>query len=317
MRKVFTLKIFVISTALFVSCAGPRSQLNSGKVLSKNQARFGKNYTINISSAPIFESAKGTKALVQSWGEEDSVIINQQITSVNKAFLAYCLDPIGYNTDIFFRYGIGHRIDFGFKNCGGSNSFDIQYQFLGSNKSFYDSDKGGWYGSISAQYGWKNYRFVNWNSFDRLQRLFGLELKRQDISVPIIFSKSWGPEERVGCLSFGLVYTHSFVKYKFNNQRIYSAADSLAPSALLVPVEGKTNFGAYGTFMNLKVGKRFVYFNFSLAVYYQNYGTYKLIGGSKALLEGISVVPSYGVQFNLYPKNKRKETDKKIKGTEI
>jgi hypothetical protein len=300
-----------------ISCAGPRSQLNSGKVLSKNQVRFGKNYTINISTAPVVESVKGTVALAENLRDKDTVIINQQITSLNRAFLAYCLDPIGYNAEIFFRYGIGHRIDFGFKNCGGSNSFDVQYQFLGSNKNFNESEKGGWYGSISAQFGWKNYRFVNWKMFTKFQRLFGLEMKRQDISVPVIFSKSWGPEERVGCFSFGIVYTHSFIKYKFNNERIYSLADSLAPSGLLVPVEGKTNFSSYGTFMNLKVGKKFVYFNFSLAVYYQNYGTYQLLGGKKALLEGLSIVPSYGIQINIYKKSKGNNKTVQPKGTVI
>ena len=85
------------------------------------------------------------------------------------------------------------------------------------------------------------------------------------------------------------------------------------PAELLAPISGKTGFNAYGTFFNIKIGRKFVFFNFSLAAYYQNYGRYTMIGGSKVLLKGVSIVPSYGVQFNLFQKKKKKTAD----GTKI
>ena len=36
----------------------------------------------------------------------------------------------------------------------------------------------------------------------------------------------------------------------------------------------------------------------AFAVYYQNYGTYKLIDGSEAKFKGFSFVPSIGFQIN-------------------
>lgn len=302
--------VFIIIAIGISSCSSPRSVLQSGKVLPKNQVRFGKNTTFNISSAPIERSIKGSMDVAESVSKNDTVIYTQQVANLNSAFLAYCIDPIGYNTETFFRYGLGKRFDFGFRNTGGANAGDVMYQFLGSNKNCNESDKGGFYGSIGVQYSWQNYRFVKFYKFDKLQKLFGLDMARKDITIPLVFSKSFGPEERVGCFSFGLVYSHSFINYKLTPKNIYSEklVDNV-PSELLLPVEGKSQFDAYGTFINLKIGKKYVFFNFSLAAYYQNYGRYQMLGGSTVLLKGVSIVPSYGIQFNIFPKTKKKVDD--------
>ena len=305
-RKEFA-PIFILIAIAISSCSSPRSVLTSGKVLPKNQVRIGKNTTFNISSAPIERSVKGSIDLAETASESDTVIYTKQIANLNSAFMAYCLDPIGYNTETFFRYGLGNRFDVGYRNTGGANAFDVMYQFMGSNKNCNESDKGGFYGSVGLQYSWQNYRFINFYKFDKVQKLFGLEMYRKDITVPLVFSKSFGPEERVGCFSFGLVYSHSFINYKIAPKNIYSEEiiDNV-PRELLGPVSGKANFDAYGTFINVKVGKKYVFFNFSLAAYYQNYGRYPMLGGSNVLLKGISIVPSYGMQFNIFPKTKKK-----------
>ncbi len=305
---------FILVAIAISSCSAPRSILTSGKVLPKNQVRFGKNTTFNISSAPIERSIKGSMDLAENVSSSDTVIYNNQIANLNSAVMAYCLDPIGYNTETFFRYGLGHRLDMGFRNTGGANAFDMMYQFMGSNKNCNESGPsttlrvtGGFYGSIGAQYSWHNYRFVNFYKFDKIQKLFGLEMERKDITIPLVFSKSFGPEERVGCFSFGLVYSHSFINYKISPKNIYSEEIiANVPRELLLPVSGKTQFDAYGTFINIKLGKKYVFFNFSLAAYYQNYGRYPMLGGSNVLLKGISIVPSYGMQFNIFPKTKKK-----------
>ena len=224
--------------------------------------------------------------------------------------MAYCLDPISYNTETYFRYGLGHRFDIGYRNTGGANAFDVMYQFMGSNKNCNESDKGGFYGSIGTQYSWQNYRFVNFSKFDIVQKLFGWDMTRKDITIPLVFSKSIGPEERDGCFSFGVVYSHSFINYKISPKNIYAEKIiDQVPAELLLPVSGKSGFDAYGIFINVKVGKKYVFFNFSLAAYYQNYGRYQMLGGSVVSLKGISIVPSYGVQFNILPKTKKKPAD--------
>ncbi len=237
----------------------------------------------------------------------DTIIYSQQIANLNAAFMAYCLDPISYNTETYFRYGIGNGFDIGYRNTGGANAFDAMYQFMGSNKNCNESDKGGFYGSIGAQYSWQNFHFVNFSMFEKVQEFFGMEMSRKDITIPLVFSKSLGPEERNGCFSFGVVYSHSFIKYKITPKNIYAEqiVDNV-PGELLLPVSGKASFDAYGTFVNVKVGKKYVFFNFSLAAYYQNYGNYHMLSGSDVLLKGISIIPSYGIQFNIFHKTKKK-----------
>jgi hypothetical protein len=302
--------ILLLTGCIISSCSAPRSILTSGKVLPKGQIRGGLNTTVNISSASIERSLKSTLNLATAALEKDTIIFSQQIANVNSAFMAYCLDPIGYNSEIYFRYGLGMHLDIGYRNTGGANAFDVMYQFMGSNKDFNESDQGGFYGSIGAQYSWQNYRFLNFSQFDKIQKLFGLDMSRQDITIPLVISKSFGPEERVGCFSFGVVYSRSFISYKITPNNIY--AEKLlenVPRELLVPVNGKAGFNALGTFINVKVGKKYVFFNFSLAAYYQHYGRYNMLGGSDVLLKGISIIPSYGVQFNILQKKKKKPAD--------
>ncbi|HEY0029666.1 MAG TPA: hypothetical protein VGC65_02820 [Bacteroidia bacterium] len=308
MVKIRTIaSLFLIPFACAISsCSSPRSVLTSGKVLPKNQVRFGRNTTFNVSSAPIERSIRGAYSLAETLSEKDTVIFTKEIGDLNSAIMAYCLDPIGYNTETFFRYGLGNRMDIGFKNTGGANAADFMYQFLGSNKTCNQSDVGGMYGSIGVQYSWQNYKFVNFPKFDKVQKLFGFEMSRKDISIPLVFSKSFGPEERVGCFSFGLVYSHSFINYKISPKNIYAEyAMENVPAELLRPVSGKTHFNSYGTFINMKIGKKYIFFNLSLAAYYQDYGKYPMLGGSTVSLKGISIVPSYGVQFNIFGRKKR------------
>lgn len=304
-KNYFHTTITTLCAMALIGCSSSRSMLNSGKVVPKGQVRFGKNYTISISSSPISQSVKGSRDLINNLSDKDTVYYNQQLEHVNAALLSYCVDPIGYTEELYLRFGLGKRLDMGFKK-GGATAVDVMFQFLGSNKNFNDSDKGGYYGSVGLQYSWQNYRFLNYPMFDKVQRLFGVEMSRREFSLPVIFSKSFGPEERTGCFSFGVVYTHSFINYRITTKNIYEAGQftNVSPE-LLKPIEDKVNFGAYGTFLNVKIGKRFVFFNFSLAAYYQDYGRYKLLGGTSRTLKGITIIPSYGMQFNILPKKKK------------
>ena len=312
MKSIFFSPLLILIYFAISSCSAPRSILTSGKVLPKGQVRFGINNTVNVSSACIERSIKGSMNLAESVLRNDTVIYSQQIANLNSVFMAYCLDPISYNTETYFRYGLGHRFDIGYRNTGGANAFDVMYQFMGSNKNCNESDKGGFYGSIGTQYSWQNYRFVNFSKFDIVQKLFGWDMTRKDITIPLVFSKSFGAEERYGCFSFGVVYSHSFINYKISPKNIYAEKIiDQVPAELLLPVSGKSGFDAYGTFINVKVGRKYVFFNFSLAAYYQNYGRYQMLGGSEVFLKGISIVPSYGMQFNIFSKTKKKTVDGK------
>jgi hypothetical protein len=306
-KLIRTLTYFIFVLFIF-SCTTPRSVLNSGKVVPKNTVRGGINYTFNIGTSPIQQSYKSIYNFADNYGNKDTIYFDQTIEDVNGALLSYCLDPITFTNEYYLRFGLGHRMDIGYRNSGDAHGVDMMYQFLGGTGTFKDSDYDGMYGSFGFQYAHQTFKIMNNRLFNRFEKLFGFNMKRQDFTIPIIFSKSWGPEERTGCISFGVTYTHSFIKYKIAPKGIYylNSAETGIPPVLLEPIEAKMNYGSYGTFLNFKVGIRYVFFNLSLAAYYQNFGKYPLLGGNKVALEGFSIVPSYGIQFNIPIKKKKK-----------
>jgi hypothetical protein len=306
MKKHYLSKLFVflIPFSLVYSCSPPKSIINSGKVLTKHQVRFGSNYSVNVSTSPISQSIKGVQGF-KDLNNTDSFRFDKGLEHINAIALAYCLDPIGYKTDFYLRYGLGHNLDIGYRYSGKAHVMDARYQFLGSNRTYQYSDYKGMYGSVGLQFGWQNYSFGD-KKFEQIQRIFDLKMTRKDLSVPVIFSKSFGPEEKYGALSFGVVYTHSFIRYKVNPKNVY-IRDNEGIQELLQPMNAKMNYGSYGTFVNVKGGYKFIFFNAGISCYYQKYGTYPLLGGGSVKLEGWTFVPNYGVQFNILPRKKKTE----------
>lgn len=308
LKLIRTITYFTLLCFINSSCTTPRSVLSSGKVVPKNTIRGGINYTFNISTSPIQQSIKSIYKFADTYANKDTVYLDQSIKDVNASLLAYCLDPITFTNEYYLRVGLGHRMDVGYRNSGDAHGVDMMYQFLGGAGTFKDSEYNGMYGSVGFQYAYQNFKLMNNRVFNKFEQLFGFNMRRQDLTIPIIFSKSWGPEERTGCLSWGITYTHSFIKYKIKPKGIYYKLPENFNSIpqLVEPIEGKMDYGSYGTFVNFKIGRRYVFFNLSVSVYYQNYGRYPLLGGETTSLEGFSIVPSYGLQFNIPTKKKKK-----------
>ncbi len=158
-------------------------------------------------------------------------------------------------------------------------------------------------GSIGVQYSWQKYDLPKWTGMNFLQEFLGLDFRRKDILVPLVFSYSFGPEEKYGAISAGFVYSHSFIHYSIEpTKKFFSYADSAGvkiPKEINTSVNKKINFPAFGGFFNVKAGVEYVYAILGLSVYYQKYGTFDLIGGSIAEFKGTTFVPTIGVLFDL------------------
>ncbi len=61
-------------------------------------------------------------------------------------------------------------------------------------------------------------------------------------------------------------------------------------------IKEKNNFGAYGLFVNGKIGYKFLYLLPAITMYYQNYGTYQFLEGRQFSFSGMTFIPSIGVQ---------------------
>src|SRR5678815_4278707 len=92
-KPILFSSLLILTVFAINSCSAPRSILTSGKVVPKGQVRFGINNTVNVSSASIERSIKGSMNLAKSVLRNDTVIYSQQIANLNSVFMAYCLDP--------------------------------------------------------------------------------------------------------------------------------------------------------------------------------------------------------------------------------
>ena len=295
MRKQFYLYIFaVIMAGTVVSCTAPRSVIHSGKVTPKGQFKAGFNMGGNIASEPLAQLDDITEAAVDAIANEEEVEYSEQIDVASKALMAYALDPVGTTFDFYLRYGIAERVDVGYKYATGVHVFDAMYQFMGPSGTPENPGVGDWYGSVGLQYSGQSSGIFDKLYLDKLIPVLEFSATRRDIVIPLVFSKSFGPEEEIGNISFGPVYNHTFIKYGFDPSRIVKDAGGEA-----VPVEGvfaKKNFPSFGFFVNGKIGFKYVYLLPSITMYYQNYGTYDFLEGKQFEFSGITVIPSLGVQ---------------------
>src|SRR6185436_14521994 len=101
LKLIRSLTYFTLALFISASCTTPRSVLSSGKVVPKNTTRGGINYTFNISSSPIKQSARTIYNFADTYSNKDTVYLDQSIRDVNAALLAYCLDPITFTNEYY------------------------------------------------------------------------------------------------------------------------------------------------------------------------------------------------------------------------
>jgi hypothetical protein len=269
--------------------------LNSGKVTPKKHLKAGYSQAGNFPTQTIGSIYNNFESVVTSLVNEDTIVWNTEIENLNKTAISYSLDPVSWGTQYYIRYGIIEKFDVGYKNAGGANVFDLMYQFKGSTGTFKNPGDSKFYGSVGLQFSSQDFKLPK--IYGELQDILGFKFERKDITVPLIFSKSFGKEEKIGCLAYGLTASYSFIKYGYN----VSTAYEFNQNFIKIPekVEYKKNFASFGAFINLKIGYRFVYFLPSLAIYYQKYGNYELLNGNTVKLKGLTFVPSFGIHFTI------------------
>ncbi|MFD2248532.1 hypothetical protein [Pontibacter ruber] len=292
LRSSFVLALICLAA----SCTAPRAVINSGKVTAPGQFKAGVNFGGNIATEPIGQLDDITKAAVDAISKKDSVYFDDEIDAATRGLLAYALDPVGPTFDFYLRYGLMERVDVGYKYASGVHVFDTQLQFLGPTGTPENPGLGDWYGSVGIQYAGQSSGIVDKLFLDKLQPLLQFTAKRRDVTVPIIFSKSLGPEEEKGSIAFGAVYNHTFIKYGFEPGRLYKEYGSE-----IVEVEGvtaKKSFPSYGLFVNAKLGFKYIYILPAITMYYQNYGKYELLNNKAYSFSGMTFIPSIGLQAN-------------------
>ncbi|WP_040396550.1 hypothetical protein [Cesiribacter andamanensis] len=282
---------------LAVGCTAPRSIIQSGKVTPRGEFKIGLNTGANLASAPLSQLDDITNSAIDAVTGRDSVFYDQQIDVFAQALTAYALDPVGPAFDLYVRYGPVTRLDVGYKFASGVHVLDAMYQFMGPTGTPENPGIGNFYGSIGLQYSGQEANILKRFNVNRLVPLLDFTARRRDLVIPLIFSRSFGPEEEIGNISWGLVYHHSFFRYGFSPDELYERVGDQVRR--INPVTERSNFPAFGAFVNGKIGYKFLYALPAVAVYYQNYGSYQLLAGKQFSFKGVRVVPTIGLQLRL------------------
>ena len=283
---------------LAASCSAPRAFTNTGKVTSQGEFRAGYDQGLNIASAPIAQAGSAVKEAASQAASADRVDYTDATTQLQAAALAYVIDPVQTTADLYLRYGFAPRFDAGYKYTFGSHVFDAQYQLLGPigtpENPGSGAQPGTLYASIGLQFATQRAKLPSLPFLSDINSVLNFRATRNDLLVPLTFSQSFGPEEEIGAISYGLVYAHSWVSYGFAPTKIYNGSVQVPE----LPLQ-RRNFSSFGGFVNLKLGYRYFYVIPAVSLFYQNYGDYALLNGQSTSLSGITVVPSLGFQLRI------------------
>ena len=293
---------FATATLLLASaCTAPRNIVSTGKVTPRGEFRGGGNLSFNIATETLSKTGSTLKSAAEAAGSKDTIGYSRTIENLQLAALAYTLDPLRASPDLYLRYGAYDRLDVGYKYAFGSHVFDAMYQFMGptGTPERPQGAAGAMYGSIGLQFATQRAKLPNIPYLSTITDVLGFRASRKDLIVPLVFSHSFGPEEEIGAFSYGVVYSRSFLRYGFEPNRVYTGGSKVPD----LP-EQRVSYSSFGAFTSVKIGYRYVYFMPSLSVYYQNYGTYRLLNNASGKLSGFTFVPSVGLQFRV-PNSRR------------
>jgi hypothetical protein len=275
-------------------CSAPRHVIHSGKVTPKGHVKLGCNGSYSLPTATIKALFSGIEGGTRRITGQDTIVYDSSFNSFTKAMTIYSVDPLLLNVDFYIRYGLMERVDIGYAWNGGVHVFDARFQFLGSTGTVRNPSKEKWYGSAGIQYSGQSYELPSF--LGDLQSALKYRLKRKDLLIPIAFSRSFGEEEKYGSVGFGALYSITWLTYDYAPNIVYELV-ALAYRPVAEVPRGTTHFSAYGAFANLKLGYRFIYGLLGLSLYYQDYGTFNLFKNETVSFNGMSIIPSLGIQF--------------------
>ena len=286
------------SLLLATACSAPRAIVATGKVTPQGEFRVGYNQGFNIATAPLSKAGAALKDAAGAAAGKDTVGYGGSVINLQAAALAYILDPVQPTADLSIRYGIIPRLDAGFKYAFGSYVFDTQYQLLGPTGSPENPGRGAvsgtTYASIGLQFATQRAKLPSLPFLSNINSVLNFRATRNDLLIPLIISQSFGPEEEIGAISYGLVYAHSWVNYGFAPSNVYLNTQKIPA----LPTQSR-DFSSFGGFLNLKLGYRYFYVIPAVSVFYQNYGDYALLNGASTSLSGVTFVPSLGFQLRI------------------
>jgi len=284
--------VYLIALVLALSaCSVPKVMNQSGRVTERGNATVGVSYMGNISQQTSTFLTDAIKGYAEGVSQGDTAVVNALLLGANAGLIAYSLDPIAFGPQIYLRFGIYDRLELGYTRSKGANMFSLHGQFLGFEKERNEKSTKRLFGSAGLQYSWNKFNLPSY--FGNLQDKLGYGYSRKDLLVPITFSYSLGPNEAYGALGAGVVFGFHSIDYSFAPEKIVTK-----DGASLKAINHHKAFSSIGFFFNAKLGYKCIYLVPSIAIYYQDYGSYPLVNGSSVPMDGFTFVPALSLQIN-------------------
>lgn len=291
---IMRLILLLIPSLIIGACSVPKVINESGRVTPKGHATGGVTYMSQISTITVTQLGQVARQALDTYQAEDTSYFDNFLKETNEAMVSYALDPISFGPQFYLRVGVADRFEVGYLRAKKANMFQAQYQFMGFRKDNPEAQKEvRWFGSVGLRYSWNKYSLPDY--FSNVQQVLKYSYGRRDFFIPIIFSRSFGPNEKLGSVSFGMTYGHHSLNYSFIPSQIFSSN-----GVKLQGVDYKNRFSSLGLFANVKLGYKFIYLIPSISMYYQKYGTYPLLDKSTITLEGWTFVPGISLQLNTF-----------------
>ncbi len=284
--KCLRFTAYAITSFLLLACSAPRTIKDSGKVTQKGDFKAGVQYSANISTNTIGRAYTNLSDEIEDFSQPESEekVYEQKYDGYTKTLVAYSLDPLSIGSEIYLRYGVLKDWEVGL-SYGSGLGFQLGYQLF--DESTID-------GALSLEYSSQEYSLPG--KFGDFQEFIGFEFNRKDVLSHFRMSKSLGENERFGYVGYGLSLVYSQIEYGLSS----SGVDYIDIDNEIIQLGKGDSFGyfSYGTYLNTKLGYEWVFVLLGANLYYQDYGEIQLPLGEKASMDGLTIIPSIGLQLS-------------------
>lgn len=272
-------------------CAAPRAVLWDGSSVPAGHVEGHLGMVGTVPTATLVSLGQGTldgiKVLANGRDSlSDSILLRRGA----RTLVAAGLDMPGANVVAAVHVGIGGGAELGYRREGGANAFSLRCQFL-------SAEEDGWNAGAAIRYSSQDYD-IPVAVIEDVQKLLGYSFSRQDISVPVVFSKPFGAEGKFGSAGLGLVGAWTRTEYGFDPNGLYRLWGDTVEVLEKLPHQ-KSSFFSYGGMGFVRVGYKHVWLMAGLNVIYQDYGTYRLPATDPVSLSGLTFLPSAGLEFRI------------------
>jgi hypothetical protein len=197
-----------------------------------------------------------------------------------RAGVAAAVDRPGALLDLNAHVGLGWDVDVGYHYIEGSHGVGLRWQFL-------DDD---WRGGIEALY-----VHGSWDPVGA-ERL-GFRFQREDFVVPASFSIPFGESAKYGSFAMGPAVAFTWLRYGFDPT--FEVEDGAASRLAHAVPTTRAFFWSQGGFVNLRLGYRKVFLLAGLSLWHTDYGSFDVPEQDPVHLEGVTAVPSLGLELRL------------------